>query len=249
MLRRAVNSFGGFTTATPLGAYIYDRPCETVTYDGSGNKVAETDYLYDGGTVVCGTTGSAATALVSGLPAGTHDETNYAPTSIAVRGNLTKKVQSANTGASPTTTYTYDETGQTLSITDPCGNSTCSDVTGTSHTTTYSYTDRYTNGTPPGNTNTYLTTLTRPTVNGVTTHGYYQYDYTSGQLTVSSRTTTTLRTARAQHTPTLIHFPVPRRSTIPTAARLSTRTAMPLPRRASRPVSSSTVPQARPAVQ
>jgi len=185
LLRRTVNSFGGFTTATPLGAHIYDRPCKAVTYDGSGNKVAETDYLYDGGTVVCGTTGSAATAIVSGLPAGTHDETNYAPTSTTVRGNLTKKIQWVNTGAAPTTTYTYDETGQTLSMTDPCGNSTCSDVAGTSHTTTYSYTDRYTNGTPPGNTNAYLTTLTRPTVNGVTTHGYYQYDYTSGQLTVS----------------------------------------------------------------
>jgi len=185
LLRRAVNSFGGFTTATPLGAHIYDRPCKAVTYDGSGNKVAETDYLYDGGTVVCGTTGLAATAIVSGLPAGTHDETNYAPTSTTVRGNLTKKIQWVNTGAVPTTTYTYDETGQMLSMTDPCGNSTCSDVAGTSHTTTYSYTDRYTNGTPPGNTNAYLTTLTRPTVNGVTTHGYYQYDYTSGQLTVS----------------------------------------------------------------
>jgi RHS repeat-associated protein len=180
LIRKTINSFVGFPT-TPLGATIF-QPCKTVTYDGSGNRVAETDYLYDGGTTVCGAAGSPATATVSGLPAGTHDETNYAPTSTAPRGNVTAKLQWANSGISSTTTFTYDETGQVLTMTDPCGNTTCSDVTGSNHTTTYSYVDSYTSGgTPPANTNAYLTKVTNP----LGQISNFSYDYSNGQLTVA----------------------------------------------------------------
>jgi RHS repeat-associated protein len=70
--------------------------------------------------------------------------------------------------------YTYDETGQALSMKDPL------------HAVTqYSYADSYTSGTPPGNTNTYLTKVTRPTTNGVAHISNYSYGYKDGQLTVA----------------------------------------------------------------
>ena len=87
------------------------------------------------------------------------------------------------------TTYTYDETGQLVSMTDPCGNSTCSDISSTSHTTTYSYADSFTilSGssniayTPGGNTNSYLTKLT----NALGQNKAFTYDFNNGQLTAS----------------------------------------------------------------
>ena len=75
--------------------------------------MSETDYLYDGGTAVCGVSGSAATSSVTGLISGTHDETLFAAASKTPRGNVTEKIQWLNSGTSPTTSYTYDETGQT----------------------------------------------------------------------------------------------------------------------------------------
>ena len=106
--------------------------------------MAESDYTYDGGATVCGTSGTATTADVLNLPSGSHDETNYPASSTSPRGNATQKTQWLNTGASPITNYTYDKTGQVLSVKDPCGNSSCSDMTGSNHTTSYSYADSYT---------------------------------------------------------------------------------------------------------
>jgi YD repeat-containing protein len=84
---------------------------------------------------------------------------------------------------SPTTSYTYDETGQTTSVTDPNGN-----------VTQYSYADQFvstntgvyttTNGSPPPNTvtNAYLTKVTRPSTS--TNHiQNYTYGYNDGELT------------------------------------------------------------------
>jgi RHS repeat-associated protein len=95
-------------------------------------------------------------------------------------------------------TFTYDQTGQMLSETDPCGNETCTDVTGSSHTTTYSYTDSPVGGNAPGPSNAYVTKVTRPTTSNIAHTSSYQYSYASGELASStdenSQTTTYLYT-------------------------------------------------------
>src|SRR5438034_8948576 len=115
-------------------------------------KCRKSHFFYDsGGTgTVCGSAGAAATTGVAGLVSGTHDETNYAPTSARPRGNATTVTKQCFQGSqgctNSVTTYTYDETGQALTSKDPCGNATCRDMTGTTHSTTYSYADSYSSG-------------------------------------------------------------------------------------------------------
>ena len=204
LLRKTVSNYQTFPV-TPLGTRIYDRPCQTLVYDSAGNRVAETDFLYDTGTTVCGT---APTPTLGGTGSYTgHDEALYGTTATVPRGNMTSKIARCFVGATScpdaVTTYIYDETGQVLSMKDPCGNGSCSDmnVAGETHTTTYSYADSYTvlsNGqnvtySPPGNTNAYLTGITYPTTvtsDYTGTHAVqhienFQYDYNTGQLTVS----------------------------------------------------------------
>jgi len=189
LLRKTVTNYQSFATTPiyPTAASIFDKPCQTIVYDGSNNRNAETDYFYDGGTTLCGT---APTPALSGTGSYTgHDETLYGTTATVPRGNLTQRVSWANSGASPATTYAYDETGQVLTVLDPCGNATCSDMTGSNHTTTYSYSDSYTTlsggsnvtYTPAVNTNAYLTTITDPL--GHTAN--FTYDFYNGQLTIS----------------------------------------------------------------
>jgi RHS repeat-associated protein len=189
LLRSTTTKYQPFAT-TPLGGLIADKPCQTIIYDGNNNKFAETDYLYDNGAVLCGTPSTSSETVVNGLVTGTHDEANYGPTSTAVRGNLTNKTRWGSVGGSPITTYTYDETGQVLSMTDPCGIGSCSDMTGSAHTTLFYYADNYTvlsagtnvGYTPGGATNTYLTKVTDAL-------GYFDtfsYDYNNGQLTNSA---------------------------------------------------------------
>jgi RHS repeat-associated protein len=182
--RETVTNYQSFadTPLYPTGPSIYDRPSSVQTYD-HGTLIAETDYAYD----------QTSVTAVSPSPLW-HDETNYS-TSYNNRGNLTTKtVKCLQSGcANAVTTYTYDETGQVLSMTDPCGNGTCTDMpSGTAHTTNYSYADsfvsgdKYTSGvTAPGNTNSYLTQITNPQTNGVSHIEKFSYDYASGQLTVS----------------------------------------------------------------
>lgn len=171
---------------TSLGGTILDRPCRNITYDGSGNRMAETDSLYDGGNTVCGTAGSPSVTAVSGLPGGTHDETNYSASSTTPRGNATQSIRkcfvpsSGQTCTDAVTTYAYDETGQVLSMVDPVGNAT-SDPT--HHTTSYSYADSYTEGTAPASTNAYVTQITHPVTNGVNHIEKFSYAYADGQLT------------------------------------------------------------------
>lgn len=184
---------------TSYSYYRLAEPNQVIVKNGSGTRVAETDVYYDGQSAL----GPASTAVpvasgVSDLPSGTHDETNYGPSSTLPRGNPTKVVRWLNTGASPTTSYTFDETGQELSKTDPCGNTSCSDMTGSGHTTQYSYTDKYTvlsSGqniayTPDATTNAFVTTITDPLAQ--TEH--FSYDYNNSQLTSAedenSQTTT-----------------------------------------------------------
>jgi RHS repeat-associated protein len=200
LLRQVVTNYQQFNLSLyPNLQNIADRPCQVITYASAGsNRVAETDYFYDNGaaTTPCGTAGTPSLTGAGGSSLTGHDETNYSATSTTPRGNLTQKTQWRSAG-SPATTYSYDETGQVLSITDPCGNGTCSDMTGTAHTTTYSFADNYLNtnssgftttaGSPPSGkvTNAYLTKVTYPTTNGVAHIENFSYGYNDGELTQS----------------------------------------------------------------
>lgn len=179
--RETTTSYQSFA-ATPLfpgGASIVDRPSSVSVY-GSGVKLSETDYSYD----------QFAVSAVSGLVSGTHDEANYSVSATAPRGNPTtiteKCLQGCTTNA--ITTYTYDETGQVLSMTDPCGNASCVDMVGTAHTTTYSYADAYASGTgtPSGQTNTYVSKVTGPAVGTGARVQTFTYGFMDGHLRSST---------------------------------------------------------------
>jgi RHS repeat-associated protein len=178
--RKTVLTYQSFS-GTP--GIIADATCSSVTSDGSGNRVAESDYYYDGGTSLCGAAGTPSVTSVSNLPPNSHDETDFGPSSGISRGNATKAsslcFQSGVTcpSGNATTTYTYDETGQVLTKLDACGNTTCSDMTGSAHTTMYSYSDNY-DSPPSFNTNTYLTKITNPLTQSVS----FKYAYSDGQL-------------------------------------------------------------------
>lgn len=187
-VRETITTYQNFTlypNFTPSPPRIYDRPCSVIINNSTGSKAAETDYFFDNGatSTVCGTAGTPSVSSVSGLPSGTHDETYYgaSSTSPTSRGNLTAQIRRSLTGTSSITTYSLDETGQVLSITDPCGNGTCSDMTGSNHTTTFSYADNYSSGSPSGSTNAYVTKITNPL--------YYQnafsYAFAIGKLSSS----------------------------------------------------------------
>jgi RHS repeat-associated protein len=162
------------TPIFPNSPSILDRPCSVVTKDSSGNKAAETDYLYDGGTSVCGTAGTASVA--SGNTPIQHDPAYaYTASPQPPRGNATtKSVWVSSSGATLGTTYTFDETGQIRSMTDPRLDQT-----------TYSYADSYSSGTPPGQTNAYLTQVTYPNT-GVAHIEKFSYAYASAEVTSST---------------------------------------------------------------
>jgi RHS repeat-associated protein len=157
--------------AGTLSSQILDRVCSAVTYDGANTRVAETDYLYDGGTTVCGAAGTPGVSAVSS-PTG-HDETNFSSSAGTSRGNVTQVIHRCIPNCSDAVTkYSYDATGQVVSLTDPQGN-----------VANYSYADSYTSGSAPGNTNAYLTQITHPPTNGVKHIESFSYAYLDGLLT------------------------------------------------------------------
>ena len=174
------------TRKTTYDYFVTSSPCQVIVSDNQGNRVSETDAFLDGATVPCATTGyhgGTSTQAVTGLIAGTHDEVNYGPSVPAQRGNPTKIIRWSNTGTSVTTTAAFDETGQIVSSTDGCGNTPCSDMSVQGgHTTTYSYADNFSGTGAPGATNAYVTSITRPSPNGVPLTAKYSYRYADGQV-------------------------------------------------------------------
>lgn len=153
LLRQTTTKYHDFGTT----AFILDEPDSVTVADGSGNRVSQTSYLYDGSGVM---PSGAKTGLV--VPPG-------------ARGNPTSVSKWLNTNnSSLTTTYSYYDTGQVQSMTDPCGNASCPDVAGSRHTTTFSYTDSFASGTgsPSGQTNAYLTQVTYPNTGAAHSESY-----------------------------------------------------------------------------
>lgn len=161
---------------------IIDKPC-SVSITGSNNS-SQTSYMYDGGTAPCGSAGAQSVPAPpnnNSLPS--HDDVNFGASSTNARGNVTTVTKQCTHGcSSSTTTYAYDDSGQVQSMVDGCGNATCADVAGSNHTTTFSYSDVPVGGNAGGNSNAYLTTITRPTVNGVAHVENYKYSYSNGLL-------------------------------------------------------------------
>ncbi len=176
-------SFGS-TPIFTLGHPILDRPSSVITY-GNGTRLAETDFSYDQTSTLCVGSPNCVTPT-------SHDETNYSASSTAPRGNATTHTRQCFQGSTGCTnsvqTSTFDETGQVLSTTDPCGNAGCGDMVGSNHTTSYSYADNYASGTgtPPGQTNAFLTQATYPQTNSVNHIENFSYGYADGQERTST---------------------------------------------------------------
>ena len=179
--RMTSTSYQQFTGAP---GYLADRACSVVVCSGgssgsscsssSSNRIAETDFLYDGGAATCGVPGSKLTTLVSGLPSltNTHDEALFSASSTTPRGNVTEEHKLCWPNCpNAITKYAYDETGQVTSMTDPKG-----------YPTLFSFSDNPVGGNAAGNSNAYLTNITYPTVNGVTPQKSFTYNYTTGEL-------------------------------------------------------------------
>ena len=157
LLRKTVTTYNTSTLFT--NDHILDKPAKVQVYDSTGTTlVAETDYTYD----------SPAATATPGI---------VQHSGGCTCGNLTSMAKWVNnSGSTLTTSFTNDDTGQRLSMTDPRGN-----------TTSYSYTDSFSSGSPQGgSTNAYLTTVTHPTTSGVSHIETYKYDYPSGDVTSST---------------------------------------------------------------
>jgi RHS repeat-associated protein len=161
------------TPIFPQEVSIIDLPSSVQVENGSGTVIGETNYSYDANTV------ASASAVE-------HDETNYPSSVEGPRGNPTTVTRECLGCTSATSTYNYDETGQIISMTDPCGNSTCSDMSGMAHTTTYSYADSPDSGNSAGQSNAYLTEITQPTTNSVAHVSSYAYNYATAELASST---------------------------------------------------------------
>lgn len=146
------------------GTHIVNAPDSITISDGSNNIVKQTLYAYD-------QTALRASSAI-----------NLASVTGA-RANITTLQRLISGSTYTTTKYKYWDTGQVYQITDACGNTTCSDMTGTNHTTSYSYGDKYATGTgtAPGQTSAYLTQVVFPNT-GVAHIEQFSWGYTDGQI-------------------------------------------------------------------
>jgi RHS repeat-associated protein len=150
LIRKTTTSYAAFA------AHIVDLPATVITYDGSGNRVAETDIYYDQNGITNRGNPTTITKACFSLPGG----------SACPQGNST-------------TMFTYDSSGQMLTMTDPRTNQTA-----------YSYADSYSScggSAPPASpSNAYLSQITYPLTNGISHIVKNCYDYTSGLLLSST---------------------------------------------------------------
>ena len=161
---------------------VFQVPMTVITYDGQGNRLAETDYGIDGGTLT-----DPGTVVQ-------HDDANYSASTTS-RGNvtsITRQCFTSNcTSPSPQTTFAYDKAGQVVSKTEPCGNIAggCADIPGSNsstQTTSYSYTDSPLNGNAAGPSDAYVTKIVYPPAGNVTHQVSFSYYYALGDLTSST---------------------------------------------------------------
>ncbi len=126
LLRKSITSYASFPATSQFSSpAILNRPAIQTTYDGSGRQMAQTVYCYDQTTP-----GDTSTSK-----APQHDYKHYSST-FNLRGNTTQLLHwlnppggqnpSPTCGQSTSTaalsaTFTYDDTGQVLSQTDPRG--------------------------------------------------------------------------------------------------------------------------------
>jgi YD repeat-containing protein len=150
LIRKTTTSYAAFA------AHIVDLPATVITYDGSGNRVAETDIYYDQTGITNRGNPTTITKRCFSLPGG----------SACPQGNST-------------TTFTYDSSGQMLTMTDPRANQT-----------SYSYADSYSScggsAPPTSPSDAYLSQITYPQTNGISHIVKNCYDYTSGLLLSST---------------------------------------------------------------
>jgi len=156
---------------TFAGSYPMTPPPQvsSVTVEnGSGGIESETLYGID------------QYSSLSSVTATQHDDTDYG-TLMTVRGNTTSvtkcnplpSVVGATSCSGPTVSYAYDITGQPVSMTDACGNASCSDMAGSNHTTTFSFSDNPSGANAAGNSNAFLTNIAFP--NGLSKSFAYIY--------------------------------------------------------------------------
>ena len=134
-----------------LEAHIVDKPSQVTITDGASNPLSMVQYNYDEYTL------SGNTGIIIN-----HDDVNYPASKVGPRGNLTSERRCLYFAGgtcstwNPTTTYKYDLAGMLQSMTDPNG-----------HTTSFDYTDSYQSFSPSGVTDAFVTTVTKPSTNGV----------------------------------------------------------------------------------
>ena len=164
----AYHPFFSWNPPSWTGTHIVTAPDSSTVADGSNVTASQTLFTYDQNVL---------------QTSGAINLTNTGTT----RANATTVRHLTSGSTYATITYNYFDTGQVASMSDACGNTTCSDMTGTNHTATFSYADNYASGTgtPTGQTNAYLTQATHPNT-GVAHVEKFTWGFNDGLL----RTTT-----------------------------------------------------------
>jgi YD repeat-containing protein len=171
-LRRTFTTYQYQSTPSWVKAHIVDKPSQVLVTDGVGHPYVLAQYGYDYNE----TNLSGSSGIMN------HDDQNYPASSSLPRGNVTSEAHcsglsntaivtpvNAATACSTwlTTSHTYDLTGQRVKTTDPRG-----------YSISYGYSDTYLDGSPPKQTNGYLTLVKY--ANGASDS--YSYYYDTGQV-------------------------------------------------------------------